>query len=505
MKMFDVIIIGSGPAGVSAAWPLVKSKKSVLMIDVGFDKDNKKENNINKEHTSPKILSKELSYAFRDFKEYYKLETQNFSAHGSLAKGGLSNAWSALTSSFSDDEFTDFPFTRKTLLPHYISVGKRIGVSGSKESNLSSWIGNEYVTQSSLPIHPLTQILLDNYNSNRLVNQNHKFILGKHNQAILSESLNNRVPFNQKNMVGFWDSSNSVYNSGHEIGNLKKNKNFKYITGFFVEEIIDVKEKCVIKANETTTKKNQKFYSKLIVLAAGTIGSTKLALKANKCFDKYFKIQNTPMFPFVLLFPLQLNRQKSFNYFSFWHLSYYLQIKNLKSHHKIFGHIAPTDGISSIELINRIKLPRPINSILGNFLWPKMLLGTCVFPGIYSDNKIKLSKNDQLNILGNVSCDLAILIKQSKFLLTKIFRRLGAFLLVKNLNIVPGEDVHYACTLPMKTNPKFMQTDQNGLLNGKGNIYIVDGSVLSSLPAKSHTFTIMANSERISKKIVQRL
>ena len=42
-------------------------------------------------------------------------------------------------------------------------------------------------------------------------------------------------------MVGFWDSSNSVYNSGHEIGNLKKNKNFKYITGFFVEEIIDVK------------------------------------------------------------------------------------------------------------------------------------------------------------------------------------------------------------------------------------------------------------------------
>ena len=88
MKMFDVIIIGSGPAGVSAAWPLVKSKKSVLMIDVGFDKDNKKENNINKEHTSPKILSKELSYAFRDFKEYYKLETQNFSAHGSLAKGG---------------------------------------------------------------------------------------------------------------------------------------------------------------------------------------------------------------------------------------------------------------------------------------------------------------------------------------------------------------------------------------------------------------------------------
>ncbi len=30
MKMFDVIIIGSGPAGVSASWPLVKSKKEYL-------------------------------------------------------------------------------------------------------------------------------------------------------------------------------------------------------------------------------------------------------------------------------------------------------------------------------------------------------------------------------------------------------------------------------------------------------------------------------------------
>ena len=503
--MFDVIIIGSGPAGVSASWPLVKSKKRVLMIDVGFDHTNPKKNNVNNENSSPKISSKELSYTFRDFNNFYKIKAKNFSVHGSLAKGGLSNAWSALTSSFSEDEFTDFPFSRKTLLPYYISVGKRIGVSGSQDSNLSSWIGNEYVTQTSLPIHPLTQLLLDKYDSTKLKIQNHEFILGKHNQAILSKSLNERNPFDQKNMVGFWDSSKSVYNSGHEIENLKKKKNFKYISGFFVEEISQVNEGCIIKTNEIKTKKTKKFSSKLLILAAGTIGSTKLALKANKYFDKYLKIQNTPMFPFALLFPFQLNRQKSFDFFSFWHLSYYLQMNNLKPYHRIFGHIAPTDGIQSVELIKRIKLPRPINSILGNFLWPKMLLGTCVFPGVFSDNKIRLSRNNQLQILGNVCPDFSFFLKQSKFLLTKIFRKLGAYLFVKNLNIIPGEDVHYACSLPMKKNPKFMQTDQNGLLNGKGNIYIVDGSVLSSLPAKSHTFTIMANSERIGKKIAQRL
>ena len=59
--------------------------------------------------------------------------------------------------------------------------------------------------------------------------------------------------------------------------------------------------------------------------------------------------------------------------------------------------------------------------------------------------------------------------------------------------------------MPMKAKPNIMETDVNGLLNGHGNIYIVDGSVLSELPARSHTFTIMANADRIGKHIVNRL
>ena len=121
-------------------------------------------------------------------------------------------------------------------------------------------------------------------------------------------------------------------------------------------------------------------------------------------------------------------------------------MNNLKPYHRIFGHIAPTDGIQSVELIKRIKLPRPINSILGNFLCLKCYLGPVYF-GIFSDNKIRLSRNNQLQILGNVCPDLSFVLKQSKFLLTKIFRKLGAYLFVKNLNIIPGEDVHYACSL----------------------------------------------------------
>ena len=71
--------------------------------------------------------------------------------------------------------------------------------------------------------------------------------------------------------------------------------------------------------------------------------------------------------------------------------------------------------------------------------------------------------------------------------------------------MTPGEDVHYASTMPMKKSPNIMETDTNGLLGGHGKVYVVDGSVLSELPAKSHTFTIMANADRIGEHIVDRL
>ena len=36
---FDVIIVGSGPAGVSATFPLVESGVKVLMVDGGKQED----------------------------------------------------------------------------------------------------------------------------------------------------------------------------------------------------------------------------------------------------------------------------------------------------------------------------------------------------------------------------------------------------------------------------------------------------------------------------------
>ena len=506
-KIFDAIIVGSGPAGVSAAWPLVKSGKEVLMIDVGYSplnnsQLNNKNNNIS---ASPKIRASEFSYVFNDFKERYKLQTKNFSVNSSLAKGGLSNAWSALVSIFTNEEFDKFPFNRNDLIPHYNSVAKRIGISGTMTGDLIHWLGKEYLKQPNLPIHSLAAKLLQKYEKYKLKIQSYGIKLGRHDQAILSIPHNNRPAFSQNAMNGYRDTSGAVYNSANEISDLENYQNFKYLSNFFVENAVQETSKCKIIAIHIKKNSSQNFYSKLFIIAAGTVGSTKLALKINQYFNKPLSLQNTPMFPLVLLFPGEIGRKSINKAFTYWHMSYYLQLPSLPSKHKIYGHFTPTDGINLNELSKRIPLPSPLNSWIAKFLWPKMLLGTCIFPGYFSNNKIQLKSNGVLYISGNTTDDYEYYVKQSKKILFKVFRKFGAILLPNPVSATPGEDNHYASTMPMKAKPNIMETDANGLLNGHGSIYVVDGSALSELPAKSHTFTIMANADRIGKHIVNRL
>ena len=110
-----------------------------------------------------------------------------------------------------------------------------------------------------------------------------------------------------------------------------------------------------------------------------------------------------------------------------------------------------------------------------------------------------------MKIIGKTRSEFKELAPRVKRILSKIFFKFGAILKVKSLSINPGEDIHYAGTIPMRMKPNNLEVDSNGLLSGNGNIYLVDGSILSDLPAKSHTFTVMANSSRIASLILKRL
>ena len=58
----------------------------------------------NHDAVSPKLRAPGQRYVFDNFIEKNRIETENFFAAGSLAKGGLSNAWGCGVSRFSTSE-----------------------------------------------------------------------------------------------------------------------------------------------------------------------------------------------------------------------------------------------------------------------------------------------------------------------------------------------------------------------------------------------------------------
>jgi choline dehydrogenase-like flavoprotein len=86
--------------------------------------------------------------------------------------------------------------------------------------------------------------------------------------------------------------------------------------------------------------------------------------------------------------------------------------------------------------------------------------------------------------------------------LSKAFWSLGAVLLPGSFTVGrPGGDIHYAGTLPMRESPSPGETSPRGEVEGLDGIFVVDGACLPTLSEKSHTLTIMANADRIGRKL----
>ena len=60
----------------------------------------------------------------------------------------------------------------------------------------------------------------------------------------------------------------------------------------------------------------------------------------------------------------------------------------------------------------------------------------------------------------------------------------------------------YVDTMPMIDYPGALELYKSVELAGVAGVYVVDGAALSTLPPKSHTFTIMANANRIAAQLV---
>jgi choline dehydrogenase-like flavoprotein len=129
-----------------------------------------------------------------------------------------------------------------------------------------------------------------------------------------------------------------------------------------------------------------------------------------------------------------------------------------------------------------------------------MVVNLVFYPSnIQPPASLKLRKDFSLDISGTKN----LVPLESIQKIVRHLRSLGALAHSKLVVKVPhGGGIHYAGTLPMKLNSDRPYTcSPTGLLWGTSNVYVADGAGFPRLPAKNHSFTLMANAMRIAKAV----
>ncbi|MDO7898344.1 FAD-dependent monooxygenase [Pseudomonas citrulli] len=517
---FDVIIVGSGPAGTSAAYPLVKAGVSVLMVDAQVETGistaptapylasrasddsqwkwliGEDFHGLDQQHAvSPKLKTPTHAHVFRGFTAGNRIDTHHFVGVGSLATGGLSNAWGCGVARLDASDFPGaLPFDYAELEQSYETVSRRIGISGQVDDDLSSYFGLDAWSQPPLPMDPLHQRLLDRYTRRQPSFPALGFRLGRSRVAALSQPLGERKACDLSGNCLWGCQNQALYSAAQELRTLKQYPGFQHVQGFLVDELLRQPDGTWV---ITDRHASRRVGAKRLLLAAGTLASTRLALKSLN-HTAAVRVLSSPTAAFLLWLPGMLGTPRV-STFGLGQLSFALE---LAAGTRAFGSTFSTTGLPMSEFVNRIPMNKRLAIELSNHLLSACLVGNLFLPGHLSNNTARLRPDGSLGVTGELQPETPGLMENAEARLRRIYWKMGALLMPMSFTVAqPGADIHYAGTLPMQARPGIGQTDRLGEVAGLPGVHIVDGACLPSLAEKSHTLTLMANADRIGRAL----
>jgi choline dehydrogenase-like flavoprotein len=524
----DVIIVGSGPAGVSAAFPLVQAGLRVLMVDGGKHGRSPpiavpylqaREHDLTEglghqwqwmlghDHyalrhlaaLSPKMRIPQHAYIFEDFEQVDKIQAIGFFAIGSLAQGGLSNAWGCGVARLSHQELIEYPFAPSELDPSYAVVTRRMGVSGATPDDLSDYFGLDDWADPPIPIDALQGRLIDRYLRKRSLPAVSGIRLGRARVAALSIDRDERLACDLSGNCLWGCHRRSLYSATEDIEALKRYDNFIYRSGFVVDRVTRTQDQPSIQGG--VGKSCETLAARKVILAAGTLATTRLALLATG-IERPVALLSSPVAAFMLWVPAALGTPRR-SAFGLGQLAF---TTNPTGEIPGYGSLFNTTGIPIAEFARFMPLHKRAGIDILKSLLSSCVVGNFYLPGRYTRTRLKLRADDWLLVEGAHEECVPALMQTARQRLGKAFLRLGALMLPGSFTLAkPGGDVHYAGSLPMRATPIQGETDASGQLYGLNDVHIVDGASLSALTEKPHTLTIMANADRIGRRLAAEL
>jgi choline dehydrogenase-like flavoprotein len=522
----DVIIIGSGPAAVSAAWPLVDSGCSVTMLDAAerpapdpplgdiasFRTAGEGWRHAFGEHLAGLRLSTDRSpkFATRIGQAVVAFDSGlpairavNFLPVRSFSAGGLSKVWGAFATTFDDNDLQDYPLRGEDLAQSYQTIACRIGLSGRKD-DLAAFHGDGLPLQPPMWLSPIAGQVVERYERRKRRNG---FAMGLARNAVATQPTEGRQACNRCGLCLYGCGRLAIYDSTQDLARLCSAPNFRYRSASRVIRILSVGEQEKVVEIDMCGHR-QVASAKALVLAAGTLNSTALVLSSNGTIGRRLRLLTNPVGALAFLVPSWLGTPLPRSGFSLGQLSYRLDIEESPDFATGVFYTADTLPVSYVA--ENLPLSRRAALRLSRWMSTALLVATCYLPGRFSRNFVSLElgtdRGEELHISGETPSETRGLLRTAAKRLSREMRRYGMLAIPGSLTIpLPGADGHLAGTLPMARHGPALTCTPDCEVRPWRDIFVVDGSCLSSLPAKHCTLTIMANADRVGRVLANRL
>jgi len=463
-----LVVLGSGLNAISTIHGITDNlkgnSKKIYVVDAGLTKNN--DLKISKlssdvKMPSPKFKIQANHFVYSSFKGLLNITEKGFEVIGSLAKGGLSNIWGATIQPYSNNELSKFPYTFKEINSVYVKIYQIL--TGCKDK---SFINTDIENNEFLMWDPLLAI-------NPIKNSSSCYL----------KSCDNGCIYCNKN----------IFNSKDEIDNFINLSKIEYMPGLFIKSIIKVDGFYIIKCIELNSSKIISIKASSIYCCLGSISTSKIILGMSE-EDNEAPLLSTPGGSFLIFSYKNFHKNNNGILSS---KSFAGSLENSKYEGNIFPFSKNLVCVYFGESLGSI-----LNFIFGRFLFSKLFVANIYFDSNMSSSTI-IKNNDRLIINSKTTCKLKLFFRKTISVIKKEFFHKGLLVIPFSEKLMlPGQDIHYGGSAPMKKNPKKNQCNFNGELKGYQNFYITDASSLPFLASKGQSFNSMVNAYYIASKSV---
>lgn len=523
-KIYDYIVVGSGCTGIQSAQTLVENKKETLLLDVGNEDQSNitfpnnlsfseiRKNNVNQQDLflgknyngipwggiKPGYhLTPNRKYIVKDAEKYLAYNSNEVELYESLAKGGLGSAWGTGSYTFNKYELNKCSLDESEMNEAYATLFSRIGVTKGNDPNT-------YEEQPPLKTDRSIQFIIKRFNSLKKKFNERDIDLKRTPVAAIITDRNERKGYEYLDMDFWHDNNLSLYRPWITLNQLIKSKNFTYVKNALVLSYVELNDKIEVKVLNTKSNTSEKYYCKKLMLGASVFGTTRIVLRSSNAFEKKLNYLCNSYFYIPCINLKMVGKLNSLKKIGISQLTLYIKNKQALD----IANFITYKSLLLFKLIKESPLNLKTSRLLFKFLEPSLvIIGFHISKDKTRKDYLVLEKNkeaitkDKLVITSEENLEeVASEIKSVKKL-KKLLRKLRCYPL-KVIKTPKGSSIHYAGTLPYSTSNKPFTTNLNGKLATTNNVFIVDASSLTYLPAKGVTLTAMANAHRITLQTI---